>query len=99
MLIKILLHDGLGRSLYASGWKRGRFLWPSSADGVVTITPAQLLSLATCWRASLLCSDRLFRRPAGSGLSEPAPAPSSAASSAGSVRHALTAQNQGSRLR
>ena len=22
--------------------ERGRFLWPSSADGVVTITPAQL---------------------------------------------------------
>ncbi|WOH61795.1 IS66 family insertion sequence element accessory protein TnpB [Bradyrhizobium sp. BWC-3-1] len=22
--------------------KRGRFLWPSSTDGVVTITPAQL---------------------------------------------------------
>jgi transposase len=32
-LIKILWHDGLGMSLY---------LWPSPADGVVTITPAQL---------------------------------------------------------
>ena len=36
-LIKISWHDGLGKRL-----ERGRFLWPSAADGVVTITPAQL---------------------------------------------------------
>jgi transposase-like protein/transposase len=24
-----------------SGWERGRFIWPSAADGTVTITPAQ----------------------------------------------------------
>ncbi|MCA6120118.1 IS66 family insertion sequence element accessory protein TnpB [Bradyrhizobium sp. WSM 1738] len=41
-LVKILWHDGLGMSLYAKRLERGRFLWPSSADGVVTITPAQL---------------------------------------------------------
>ncbi|MFK4529197.1 transposase [Bradyrhizobium japonicum] len=41
-LIKILWHDGLGMSLYAKRLERGRFLWPSSADGLVTITPAQL---------------------------------------------------------
>ena len=41
-LIKILWHDGLGMSLYAKRLERGRFLWPSSADGVVTITPARL---------------------------------------------------------
>ncbi len=41
-LIKILWHDGLGMSLYAKRLERGRFLWPSSADGVVTITLAQL---------------------------------------------------------
>jgi transposase len=41
-LIKILWHDGLGMSPYAKRLQRGRFLWPSSADGVVTITPAQL---------------------------------------------------------
>ncbi|MCK1718331.1 IS66 family insertion sequence element accessory protein TnpB [Bradyrhizobium sp. 141] len=38
----ILWHDGLGMSLYAKRLERGRFLWPSPADGVVTITPAQL---------------------------------------------------------
>jgi transposase len=41
-LIKILWHDGLGMSLYAKRLERGRFLWPSPADGVVAITPAQL---------------------------------------------------------
>jgi transposase len=42
-LIKILWHDGLGMSLYAERLERGRFLWPSSADGVVTITSAAWL--------------------------------------------------------
>ena len=41
-LVKIVWHDGIGLSLYAKRLERGRFLWPSSADGVVTITPAQL---------------------------------------------------------
>src|SRR5258708_35991189 len=41
-LIKSLWHDGNGMSLYAKRLERGRFLWPSPADGVVTITPAQL---------------------------------------------------------
>ena len=41
-LIKILWHDGLGMSLYAKRLERGRFIWPSSADGAVVITPAQL---------------------------------------------------------
>ena len=41
-LLKILWHDGLGMSLYAKRLERGRFIWPSPADGVVAITPAQL---------------------------------------------------------
>jgi transposase len=41
-LIKILWHDGLGMSLYAKRLERGRFIWPSPADGGVAITPAQL---------------------------------------------------------
>ena len=41
-LIKILRHDGLGMSLYAKRLERGRFIWPSPADGVVAITAAQL---------------------------------------------------------
>ena len=41
-LIKVLWHDGQGLCLYAKRLERGRFLWPSPADGVVTITPAQL---------------------------------------------------------
>jgi transposase len=41
-LIKILWHDGLGLSLYAKRLERGRFIWPSPADGVVPLSAAQL---------------------------------------------------------
>jgi transposase len=41
-LIKILWHDGLGMSLYAKRLERGRFIWPSPADGRVAISAAQL---------------------------------------------------------
>ena len=41
-LIKIIWHDGLGMSLYAKRLERGRFIWPSPADGVVAISSAQL---------------------------------------------------------
>ena len=41
-LIKILWHDSLGMSLYAKRLERGNFIWPSPADGVVVITPAQV---------------------------------------------------------
>jgi transposase len=41
-LIKILWHDGLGMSLYAKRPEKGRFIWPSPADGVVGISPSQL---------------------------------------------------------
>ena len=32
-LIEILWYDGLGMSLYAKRLERGRFIWPSPADG------------------------------------------------------------------
>ncbi len=41
-LIKVLWHDGLGTSLHAKRLERGRFIWPSPADGVVPISSAQL---------------------------------------------------------
>ena len=41
-LVKVIWHDGQGACLFAKRLERGRFLWPSPADGVVTITPAQL---------------------------------------------------------
>jgi transposase len=44
-LIKILWHDGQGMCLFAKRLERGRFLWPSAAEGTVTITPAQLAYL------------------------------------------------------
>jgi transposase len=41
-LIKVIWHDGIGMSLYAKRLEKGRFLWPSPADGTVSISPAQL---------------------------------------------------------
>jgi transposase len=41
-LIKILWHDGLGMSLYAKRLERGRFIWPSAADGAVAISASQV---------------------------------------------------------
>src|SRR4051794_37422347 len=41
-LVKILWHDGIGMSLYAKRLERGRFIWPSPADGSVAISAAQL---------------------------------------------------------
>lgn len=41
-LIKIIWHDGIGMSLYAKRLEKGRFIWPSPADGVVAISAAQL---------------------------------------------------------
>ena len=41
-LIKVLWHDGQGLCLFSKRLERGRFIWPAMADGVVTITPAQL---------------------------------------------------------
>ena len=41
-MIKILWHDGLGLSLYAKQLERGRFVWPSTSGGTVSISAAQL---------------------------------------------------------
>ena len=49
-------HDGLGISLYAKRLERGRFLWPSPADGAVSVTAAQLGYLLA-----------VVRRPRGPG--------------------------------
>ena len=41
-LIKALWHDTQGMCLFVKRLERGRFIWPSPAEGVVIITPAQL---------------------------------------------------------
>jgi transposase len=52
-LIKILWHDSQGMCLFAKRLEQGRFIWPSPADGAVTISPAQLgyLLEGIDWRA------------------------------------------------
>jgi transposase len=41
-LLKVIWHDGQGACLFTKKLERGRFLWPSPADGAVTISTAQL---------------------------------------------------------
>src|SRR3546814_18432616 len=41
-LLKVIWHDGQGACLFTKRLGRGRFIWPSPADGVVTISAAQL---------------------------------------------------------
>jgi transposase len=40
--LKMIWHDGLGMSLYMKRLERGSFIWPTVANGVVSITAAQL---------------------------------------------------------
>src|SRR5947207_6339998 len=53
-LIKCLWHDGQGQCLFTKRLERGRFIWPSSSGGAVTITTAQLgyLLEGIDWRAA-----------------------------------------------
>jgi transposase len=41
-LLKILWSDGQGVCLFSKRLERGRFIWPSPADGAVTISAGQL---------------------------------------------------------
>jgi transposase len=43
--IKLLYWDGQGFCLYYKVLERGRFVWPSPADGTVRLTSAQLAML------------------------------------------------------
>jgi transposase len=45
-LLKLLIWDGQGLCLYAKRLERGRFVWPQSVNGTVSLTPAQLSMLA-----------------------------------------------------
>ncbi len=52
-LVKVIWFDGQGACLFSKRLERGRFVWPSPADGKVLVTPAQLAMLleGIDWRA------------------------------------------------
>jgi transposase len=52
-LIKVIWHDGQGACLFSKKLERGRFIWPTPADGAVMISPAQMgyLLEGIDWRA------------------------------------------------
>jgi transposase len=51
-LIKAIWHDGVGLSLYTKRLDRGKFIWPQTVDGVVSLTAGQMSYLleAIDWR-------------------------------------------------
>ena len=44
-LVKVLYWDGQGFCLFAKRLEKGRFVWPITQQGSVTLTPAQLSML------------------------------------------------------
>ena len=63
-LAKILWHDGVGLSLYAKRLDRGKFVWPSAKDGVVSISASQMACMleGIDWR-----NPQLTWRPTSAG--------------------------------
>src|SRR5271168_1076597 len=51
-LIKAIWHDGVGLSLYTKRLDRGKFIWPQTVGGVVSLTAGQMSYLleAIDWR-------------------------------------------------
>jgi len=44
-LVKVIWFDGQGSCLFAKRLEKGRFVWPSPAEGKIALTPAQLAML------------------------------------------------------
>ena len=44
-LVKVIWFDGQGACLFSKRLEQGRFVWPSPADGKVSVTSAQLAML------------------------------------------------------
>jgi transposase len=44
-LVKLLYWDGQGLCLFSKRLEKGRFVWPITKEGAVTLTPAQLSML------------------------------------------------------
>lgn len=50
-LIKMIWWDGQGTCLFSKSLEKGRFVWPSAAEGKIALTPAQLAMLFDhAWR-------------------------------------------------
>ncbi len=73
-LIKVIWFDGQGACLFSKRLEKGRFVWPSPADGKVSVTSAQLAMLleGIDWRTP----QRTWRRLAMTPATPTTPAPS-----------------------
>ena len=64
-LIKLLWWDGDGLCLLAKRLERGRFIWPKSESGSVSLTPAQLSMLleGIDWRQPIRTAELMTVMP------------------------------------
>jgi len=78
-LIKVIWFDGQGACLFSKRLEKGCFVWPSPADGKISVTPAQLAMLLggidwrmpkRTWRP-LTVSAIGFTSPSGWGINRP----------------------------
>ena len=51
-LVKILYWDGQGFCLFAKRLEKGRFTWPNTREGSITLTRAQMSMLLEGWRVN-----------------------------------------------
>ena len=56
-LVKVIWFDGRGACLFSKRLERGRFVWPSQAQGRVSVTPAQLSSASRGDRLARAAAD------------------------------------------
>lgn len=40
--VKVIWHDGQGMCLFSKKLEKGRFVWPATVDGAVSLSPGQL---------------------------------------------------------
>lgn len=76
-LIKVIWHDGQGACLFTKKLERGRFIWPSAADGTVASDVGRMNKTAGTAGANMIpsrhdrCGRSASRRPCQRACDDP----------------------------